>query len=488
MRIWQELKSNSGLYFFIFILVFIKKWEPGGHIDATWYAAIAKNIAQTGNFFRFTINPVFLPEVWDHFPLSYWVMGKMMQVFGHIDLVARFYFMVCSSVSYFLIFKIGEHLKGKAFGYSALISIALCLYFGKWSGGIKHDVPLVAGYLGVTYFFLRGLDRPWWFLGVAPFFAFGVFSKGPVMAGVLGGLGLWCLVTWQWRFVLKKGFWAALALMALLLCIPYLPQLRFHGGLDYYTLFAGAKRSFFTLSKDASDYLFYVKTIVAFQYHMAAIFLVAMYLFVSNRLNWTSSERRQLKLYLCMMVAVIVPFSLFDVKFSYYMMPAYPFYALFSAQAIFWLWTRFEWDWSKALSRLSVAAMMIFLTFPLKTTGDRPKNNLNIINVIKFDQQIASTPVYFLGHYNEDMSIFQEYKFYGNIDLIPTDKSGLDDVVRMNRAYVIIRRQDFPVVLDARTIDESECFLQTELSCAIPIGFQPRLKLPTRSWPHEVYP
>lgn len=478
---------NKGLYLFIFILVFIKKWEPGGHIDATWYASIGKNIAITGDYFHFMISPVYEKSVWDHFPLSYWIMGWMMRMFGQTDLVARFYFMICSAFSYFLVFKLGEKFKDRAFGFSALVTLALCIFYGKWSGGIKHDVPLVLGYLGVVCFFLRGLEKPIWFFAVGPFLAFAVFSKGPVAAGVLGGLGLWLVITRQWQYLKTREFWGGMILAGLLLLLPYLPQFRFDG-MDYYTLFRNMKRSYFTLSRGTVDYPFYTLSLFARQLHIIPFFLIALYLTFSNRLGWSQREREYLWLCWCMMVAVIVPFSLFEVQFAYYILPAYPFFALFSAQTVYWLWTRYRWNWSNWLAGFSVTAMMLFLTFPIKTTGDRPKNNLNIINVLKFDADIDRLPVYFLGHYNEDNSIFQEYKFYGNINLVPLKRERLAEVLAGESSYLIVRQMDLPVVVgEAKTLTSEDCFVATAWACAIAIHHTPKLNMPTKEWPHEVY-
>ena len=97
--LWEWMKNERGLLLFAFVLVFLKKWEPGGHIDATWYSAVARNIAEKGDFFHFYINPFFANEVFDHFPLDYWIMGGLMSLFGVSDFIARLYFMICSFAS-----------------------------------------------------------------------------------------------------------------------------------------------------------------------------------------------------------------------------------------------------------------------------------------------------------------------------------------------------------------------------------------------------
>src|SRR5271166_4202857 len=108
--------------FLSFIMVFLKKWEPGGNLDTIWYSAIAKNIAETGDYFHFFISKYYLNHVFDHMPLSYWIIGTLMKFFGTTDLVARSYPMVCSFFSYIIVYKIGCLIKDKEFGLVTLIT------------------------------------------------------------------------------------------------------------------------------------------------------------------------------------------------------------------------------------------------------------------------------------------------------------------------------------------------------------------------------
>jgi 4-amino-4-deoxy-L-arabinose transferase-like glycosyltransferase len=410
-----------------------------------------------------------------------------MKFFGPTDLVARFYFMLCSFFSYLLVFKIGSLIKDKAFGYCALFTLALCFFYGKWSGGIKHDVPLTTAYLGFTYFFLRGLVRPRLFYFCAFFIAWGVFSKGPVIMGAPAAVFAWLLLNARWSFLKQSHFWGTVALTTALLALPFLPALHFMGE-NYYSLYYRMKHNYLELESGDPEYLFYFGSLIKGQAHVFVLFLISLYLYVKGALFQDRESRRLLGLCLLLTLAVLIPFSFFKFKLAYYILPAFPFYALFSAQALYALWLKHSWDWSKFLGRLSLAVMMIMLTFPIKTTGGRPKTNLNLINILKFDDGIRNKPVAFLGDYDTDMSIFQEYKFYGNIDLIPLDQEKMESFLDEGKGYAVFPLPRLPFKTSRHSYDRDRCFLYNDVYCVISLEPSSRFRLPVKQWPYEVYP
>lgn len=482
--LWEWMQKERGLLLFAFVLVFIKKWEPGGHIDATWYSAVARNIALSGDFFHFSINPYFVPKLYDHFPLSYWVMGGLMSVFGISDFVARLYFMICSFISLLLLFQLGKLIAGRAFGYAAIFVFALCLGATKWSGAIKHDVPLTMAYLGCTYFFLRGLSKPWLFLWVAPFFAYGVFSKGPVMFGFPLALLGWVVLTLKYGWLARKEFWISFLLLLVLLALPFLPIFHFEGK-NYYLVFYEAKKSYLVVGeRPDSDYFFYFRDLVLKQPHIFILFLASLVSLFTCKTLFSKEQKQRLLLCGLMVMAILVPLSFFAFKLSYYSLPALPFYAIVSSVAVY-AWTK-NWDWSKGLFRFSLAAMMIFLAFPLKTTGARHKRVTNVVNQVKFLEDIDVLETYFLGHYDEDMSIFQEFKFYGGVNLRPSTREELTEK-DPRQVQVVIRRVDLPVQVGELEVTEAECWMLNEQYCVYRDREKIRLILPDWKWPHEEY-
>tara|TARA_Y100001935_G_C17296448_1_gene506366 strand:- start:787 stop:2274 length:1488 start_codon:yes stop_codon:yes gene_type:complete len=484
--LWEWMKNERGLLLFAFVLVFLKKWEPGGHIDATWYSAVARNIAEKGDFFHFYINPFFANEVFDHFPLDYWIMGGLMSLFGVSDFIARLYFMICSFASLLFLFGIARQIFGRTYGYITLIVFALCFGATKWSGAIKHDVPLTMSYLACTYFFLKSFKQPLYLLAVAPFFALGVFSKGPVAFGFPLAVGIWSLIFLKFQWMRSKEFFGTLILTVGFLALPFLPALRFDGR-DYYTVFYTAKKSYLdTTVPTLADYLFYAQEMIVKQPHVFLLFLFSLFILVSKKEFFEKGQRQKVWLFLVMVVSILGPLSLFSFKLGYYTLPALPFYALFSSVGLYWWLGSRNWDWSKGMFRLGLVAVLMMVALPLKTTGGRHKRVTNVVNQVKFLQGIHEMPVYFLGYYDEDMSIFQEFKFYGGIDLRPATREQLKEI-SPEQAQFVIRVQDLPAEVKGMEVSTEKCWVLNSQYCVVGPRDQLQIQLPDNLWPHEVY-
>src|SRR5258708_1680355 len=176
-----------------FVMVFVKKCEPGGNLDTIWDSALARNIAETGDYFHWFISKYYLNPVFDHMPMTYWILASLMKVFGVSDLVARTYPMICSFFSYILVYKIGKHLKDKEFGLICLLSYVSVFGSSKWNGAVTQDVPLTTYFLATYYTFLLGAQNSKYWLWTGFFFGLGVFIKGPIIFGLALGGFVWSL-------------------------------------------------------------------------------------------------------------------------------------------------------------------------------------------------------------------------------------------------------------------------------------------------------
>lgn len=484
--LWKWMKKERGLLLFSFVAVFLKKWEPGGHIDATWYSTVARNIALSGDFFHFSINPHFVPKLFDHFPLDYWIMGGLMSVFGVSDLTARFYFMVCSFTSLLLLFFMARNILGKGFGYAAVVTFILCLGATKWSGAIKHDVPLTLAYLACTYFFFKSFKDPKYLIGVAPFFVFGVFAKGPVIFGFPLALLLWTLWQRDFKWFLKKEFAIGMTLLFALMALPFLPILHFDGK-NYYEIFFNAKKSYLNVGETSEDgFFFYWIDLIKRQPHVFLLLLASVFVLWKKKIVLTEEQTARFKFLVCLVLAILIPLSFFQFKLAYYSLPAIPFYATLAAISLHTFAQHKSWDWSKGLFRLSLLVMIVMLAFPLKTTGGRHKRVTNVVNQVKMLSQINSIPTYFLGYYDEDMSIFQEFKFYGGVDLIPSKREELL-LKDPKEIQLVVLRRDLPVQVGDKSIETQDCWILNSQYCVYLSPEKVKLSLPDWKWPHEDY-
>jgi 4-amino-4-deoxy-L-arabinose transferase-like glycosyltransferase len=475
--------------FLSFLMVFVKKWEPGGNLDTIWYSALTKNIAETGDYFHFYISKFYFNPVFDHMPLSYWVIGTLMKFFGATDLVARTYPMICSFISYIIVYRIGSFIKDREFGLITLITYVACFGSSKWNGAVMHDVPLTTYMLASFYTFLLGKKEPqYWFL-TALFFTLGIWTKGPIIFGFALGVLIWSLAEKNFFYLKNKTFYMSLGFLALLLAIPFLPFLRFDG-LSVYEKFYREKVSYLAPASQRMNHFDYFNLILQTSTLTIIPFFTTFWFIAKKKTTLSQEGVSVLKLVLFVAISIIVPLSLFKVKFPHYLLPFYPFMSIFAAASVYLAYKRLQkayaFDLPLLIKRLSVVTLCVFVALPIKTTGKRAKAEMNVVNVIKFDRDIKNKDVYFYGVYQDNMIIFQLFKFYGNIDL--RSITG-DDITRVDfkKSYVVINRAKLPLAFQNLSVTDADCFLKNENLCVVTDRASVSYDLPTLVFPHEVY-
>ncbi len=476
--------------FLSFVMVFIKKWEPGGNLDTIWYSALTRNIAEGGDYFHFYISKYYLNPVFDHMPLSYWVIGSLMRLFGVSDFVARLYPMICTFFSYILVYKIGKLLKDKEFGLICVLSYASCFGSSKWNGAVTHDVPLTTYFLAAFYTFLLGRENSKYLFWTAVFFVLGVFTKGPIIFGLGLGILVWSLYERDFYYLKDPNFYYAAAFTVLLLMIPYLPALRFDGQTAYQKFFA-AKVGY--LAPSGNDYWHYF-AYFALMLQTATLnlipFFCTFWLIAKKRTGLSKDSVSLLRLVLFVGLGIIIPLSFFKVKFPHYLLSAYPFVCIFAAPSLYvaykWLSRKYPFNLPAVVKGLSVAAAFAFVALPIKTTGGRNKANLNLINIIKLDSQIKNKNVYFYGVYEDDMAIFQSFKLFGGIDLRSITGDEISHI-DLKKSYVFIVKDKLPVSIGKFKVEEKDCFFQTETRCVLTDPASVSYTFPDYSYPHEIY-
>ena len=376
----------------------------------------------------------------------------------------------------------------------ALVSYALCLGAMKWNGSLMQDVPLTTWFLGAYYSALRARSEPRWLCGCALFFALGVLTKGPIIFGFAGAAAFW--VAWErnWRFIRTPWFPASLVLAGAVLGSLYLPSLRFDGQ-AYYDLFWAAKKGYGAPSTGGwGRHFAYIEVLWTGAFLMIPFALAALPPILSdasaggNGRPWPPEARSALRFAFLIVLAVTVPLSFFAVKFPHYMLPVYPFIALLAASCLDRLIPEF---WTarlpRAMKTVAIGAAFLFVSTPMKTSGQRSKELLNLVNSIKLDSQIAGKEVAFVGSYDDDMSALQSFKLYGSIDLAFRDAAWAA-TADLSRTWLIIPLGRLPL---PRAIGDpltaGDCLFRNGVHCAITSRAGLSFNLPNDRYPHEIY-
>lgn len=512
------LKKFSSSFYATFLVAFalvaVKKWEPGGNLDSLWYSAIGRNVAQTGDYHHFFISPTFYPTVADHMPLTYWITGFIISLLGPSDFVARLYPMFMGILSYLFVYGIGCMIgeravsgetsdratssdireraarRGRHYGLAAVIAYVLAYGSSKWNGALMLDVPLTTYFLGAAYFLIRGLEKPKFYVWAAPFLVGAIMTKGPIVGGLPFALLAWIVWDGQWRILKSKPFWGAVTVSIaglLVFCLPWF-QL---DGMNPFVYFYKAKQGY--LATGSRSWIYHFAYLEVLWTNGAPLLLLFLY---SSRAIFGRTVAQPLRsmIRLCFLVVIctVVPLSMFEVKFPHYMLPVYPFMALTCSWRIARWLERYRERVPVVLSRIAIFAVFLLAFLPIQTSGGRSKETLNLVNVLKFDPSInfgsnthAPRRVLFMGTWNDDMAMFQSFKWWGNVNLETVTR---EELVKpeMSQNYVIVGVKNLPVSIAGRSRTEIDCLMINSLYCVIaPAGAQ--FKMPDEKFPHQVY-
>lgn len=481
---------NSAAILLALVLVCLKKWEPGGNLDTIWYSAVSRNVAETGNYFHFFVSSNWDNRVTDHMPLTYWVVGTLMSWFGISDFVARLYPMLTSIASILFVYGIGRQLSSARFGLLAIVAYAFCLGAGKWHGALMQDVPLTTWFLGATYCLIRAAQNPKWFYGTSIFFVLGVWTKGPIIFGFGLAMILWILTERKWTLLKTRHFLGAALLILLLLATFYLPSLRFDGR-DYYSVWIGARKDVMVPSTGGfSRHFAFLDVLWVGAFLVIPFFFYSIWRLFLKANSETSTFKSWVRLFIWMVVCVVVPLSFFNTKYPHYILPVYPFLALVAASGFR------SWVESLAprtaelvaiwLRGIAIAVAFVFAMTPLKTTGQRGKELINSVNLIKLDRQINQKTVAFLGHYLGHHSVAQNFKFYGDIDLKWVESSEASEI-DLSQSWLVIPTSNLPFEHKAGTITEANCVVGNSVFCAVTSREGLQFHAPDSLFPHEIY-
>ena len=172
--IWLILIATAPLFFYKLGNASLASW------DEAWYAEIARNILETGDFLKLSWigKPYF-----DHPPTGFWAEAISFKLFGVNEFAARFPQALAGFLSVVLVYLIGKNLFHKIVGLSAGIILATSAWFVFRARSGNLDAMLVFFLLATIYAAVKARTNPKWIYLVAVFGGFLVLTKAVIGAG-----------------------------------------------------------------------------------------------------------------------------------------------------------------------------------------------------------------------------------------------------------------------------------------------------------------
>lgn len=339
----------------LFSLTNLGKWAFIDYDEAI-YAKVYHESSIRNNFFTFT----YLDKPWfEKPPLYFWLAKGSTMLFGKNEFSLRLPSAILTTISILLIFLIVFELtKDWTAALLSVTILATTAYFLFTGRQLRLDIPVTSSILLSTYAFLKGREKPFWFLIFGLGIACGILFKIVIGLLVYPIIILYTLIYKEYKWLKNKWFWIG-NIIVLILIIPWhLYQSLLFGKKfwDSYLLYHVFERTIETITPGArTPFLYYFQQLFIVTQPWFFIFILsAIVFFIRSK---TKLKDNQFEFFtLLITIAIFLLFYLPQTKLLYYFIPMLPFMAMFIGSFM-----------TKLLKKHKKAILLVFLL--LATVG-----------------------------------------------------------------------------------------------------------------------
>lgn len=332
MPSWALNKKNRALLALIAVSLFFGLFRLGSlpliDSDEATYARVFHESVQHGDFLSFTKRG----DPWlEKPPLYFWTMAVSASVFGENEFALRLPAALFSVLAVLLTYLIALRLTGS--WLTAAFSAAVLMTIGAfWDAGrqIRMDVPVAACILFSVYCFIRAMERPKWFFGFGAGIALGVLTKSVIGFFPIPIALLFAAVYRKWDWLKSGWFWLSAALF-FLIALPWHIYEYLKFGNDFLGTYWGYhifQRFSQPILGGSNDNFFYARNLLTQVEPWIFVFLAAVIIFFIAHKKAALKQKQELFVLLAIIFVAVI-FVIAKTKLFYYLVPAYPFLAIF---------------------------------------------------------------------------------------------------------------------------------------------------------------
>lgn len=274
-------------------------------------------------------------------PLFLWLMSLSYQLFGANNLGTRFWSAVFATLLLVLIFYLGKNLYNRHVGFLSALVLGTFFTFNIFAKRGMTDVTLIFFLVASIYFLFLSekQDKPDRYVALGGlFFALAFMTKQIAALLIPAILFVYYIATGKGFLFLFtkrfKRFWQ----VGLLVILPWLVYMLLRFGSDfvyYFFVFSGANRIATAIEGHLGSYLYYF-TFLASEENLLWITLLP---FAVGLCMFNSVVKRSKKdtLVLVWMVVVFGVFTVSQTKIEWYILPAFPAFAIAISRFLYWL-------------------------------------------------------------------------------------------------------------------------------------------------------
>lgn len=304
------------------------------HWDEAWYAEVSREMLDTGSGLTVRWNDA----PWFHKPpLVFWGMEASYRLFGISEPSARLFPALCGLLTVAALAIFASRQRSLEVGLAAGLVLALIPEFARYATRAQLDAPIALWITLQLICFWRGRERPAWHLAGGVAFGLGLMTKGAAAGLAALVQGAYCLAARDGRCFRQPAWWISW-FVGIAIAVPWhLHQYLTHGDLFLADYLDRHMLQFFRdiypeVDHAGAPWWYYADFLLrkesAWGWGALALWLWSTALLVRQRGDrfflfawiWTTS--------------IPLALSLAWAKWSWYLLPAYPGFALLSAMTL----------------------------------------------------------------------------------------------------------------------------------------------------------
>lgn len=277
-------------------------------------------------------------------PMLMWLMSLSYQIFGVSDFASRFFSPIFGALALVFVYFLGKQLYNRAVGVLSVLILGTFSTFFLFSTHAMTDVLLVCFILGSFYFFVLSQQKNtvnWYAPLSGVFFGLAFLTKqtGSLLIPVIL-IGYLVLSQRSLKPLLSKQFGLFLA-AALLVVAPWLIYMTVSYGFDFwntYFLYSTFTRLSSPIEGHVHGYLYYFNYLAGSE----TLLWVMLLPFAVGLSGYYMLKRHKSDVLLVTWIAaVLAVFTLAQTKIFYYILPAYPAFAITIASMLYHIYRWF---------------------------------------------------------------------------------------------------------------------------------------------------
>lgn len=268
-------------------------------------------------------------------PLYFWMTMPLVATFGPQEWTFRLPGILAAILCYLLTFLIVRHLTANIFAASAgflLLLFAPWVYF--FSIEARLDSGVIASILAALFVLLKGWRDERYLLLFFPFLAIGFLFKSIIALLIIPVVLVYCFLYDEWNWIKKRHLWSGL-LIALVIFFPWHLYETWQYGSAFWNTYIldqlGRTTVIVTGTHGFGDYVAPLASRMPLWF-WSSIALIGVFFFTSNFPRSRVRQWRQVSAPLICGLFIFLFFSAAKTHLGSYVLPAYPFLAMFFAQ------------------------------------------------------------------------------------------------------------------------------------------------------------